>query len=355
MLGFQDDASDSDSTSDKYLTKESLNTLRDSKQEVSHAIVPKHKTRKKLLSAKISEGLQIRQAELEFHETDETCPETTFDFERLVQTELNSLNVWIRYIAYFLKMKDLEKARETVNRALEKIDTNNETERLNMWIAYLNLEATFGTRESLEHVLKRTLQYNDPKKIYLQMTYIHQRRGNFKECFEYCKRCVEKFPQSKKVWIRYLTCLFEINSLEESSLSSTVRGVLTRAMKSLRKTKQPMIICSVGRLEIKHGSVDRGQMYFEKLLEEYPKRTDLWGQYLDAILFALKDNKLSVSAVRSIFKKPVEMEHMFKPRQMKYFYSRWLSFESLYGDKQIQDSVVAEARKYVEKICSSKS
>lgn len=42
-------------------------------------------------------------------------------------------------------MAEIEKARAIVNRALEEISMEKIQEKLNIWIAYLNLENMFGT------------------------------------------------------------------------------------------------------------------------------------------------------------------------------------------------------------------
>lgn len=104
-----------------------------------------------------------------------------------------------RYMAYYLRMKDPEKARGVADRGVRRISTKEDQERLNLWIAFLNFEAEFGTSQTLENTIKRALLYNDPKKVLMQLTYLHQKRREFELCIEACRTCVRKYPESKKV------------------------------------------------------------------------------------------------------------------------------------------------------------
>ena len=46
---------------------------------------------------------------------------------------------------------------------------------MNLWVAFLNLENTYGTQESLMKVFERSVAYNDPKKMYLHLVKIFER------------------------------------------------------------------------------------------------------------------------------------------------------------------------------------
>jgi len=47
-------------------------------------------------------------------------------------------------------MMDLDKARAVCDKALKKISLREEGERMNVWVARLNLENAYGTSETLE-------------------------------------------------------------------------------------------------------------------------------------------------------------------------------------------------------------
>ena len=55
-----------------------------------------------------------------------------------------------------------------------------EQEKLNVWVAYLNLENMFGTDSSLQKLFSRAVQYNDPAKVYKQMIEIYSKSDKMK-------------------------------------------------------------------------------------------------------------------------------------------------------------------------------
>ncbi|XP_053992698.1 uncharacterized protein LOC128883874 [Hylaeus volcanicus] len=351
---FKTNESDSDDSfsdalaDDAVLGAEDLDTTFKGDEEDSTMRSRKRKERRLTTAAKIREEMRVREIEEEDTLKDGVSAETILDFERLIQIEPNASSVWIRYMAYFLKLKDLDRAREVAENALERISFEHESERFNVWVAYLNLEASFGTVETLNDIFRKATQYNNPKQIYLQMTHIYQQRNNVDKCLEYCKKCVDKYPNSKKTWIRYIMCLLELAVENPMDTENNVRGVLLRALNRLSKKKQVDVLCATARAEMKIGSIERGRTYFEKLLDEYPKRTDLWGQYYDALITAVKNKKLSVSSCGPLFHKPIAMTNLFKPRQMKYFFSRWLAFETSYGTEESRAHVMQQAENYVQ-------
>ena len=102
------------------------------------------------------------------------------DYEREVITTPNSSIAWIKYIAFQLSIGEVEKARQVVHKGLETISFREEGEKLNVWIASLNLEKIHGTKDSLMKVFERAVLYNDPKEVYTKMVEIHSNAGDFK-------------------------------------------------------------------------------------------------------------------------------------------------------------------------------
>lgn len=70
-------------------------------------------------------------------------------------------------MAFILDKLDLTAARKIAERGVQSISMTAENDKLNMWIAYMNLENQFGTDDSLQEVTKRALKINDSKKVYL--------------------------------------------------------------------------------------------------------------------------------------------------------------------------------------------
>ena len=70
-------------------------------------------------------------------------------------------------MAFMREKLDAAAARKVAERAVKSVSMVAENEKLNVWIAYMNLENNFGTTEELQAVVKRALEVNDRKKVYL--------------------------------------------------------------------------------------------------------------------------------------------------------------------------------------------
>ena len=99
-------------------------------------------------------------------------PESNADFERLLLGSPNSSYLWIQYMSFQLPLSELDKAREIARRATQTINFREEKERLNVWIALLNLENVYGTEDSLQAVFKEAARANDSKTVHLRLASI---------------------------------------------------------------------------------------------------------------------------------------------------------------------------------------
>ena len=117
-----------------------------------------------------------RKAEIKIDKTgdlDTNGPQSTADFERLLMGQPNSSVLWLTYMAFQLQSGEVDKARETAERAIKTINIREEAEKLNVWVALINLENTYGTDESLEEVFKRACQYNDSEETHERLISIY--------------------------------------------------------------------------------------------------------------------------------------------------------------------------------------
>lgn len=108
---------------------------------------------------------------------DANGPQSASDFERLLLGQPDSSDLWVQYMAFQLQVSEPAKAREIAERALKMINIREEAEKLNVWIAYLNLENAYGTDETLEEVFKRACQYNDEQVVHERLTTIYIKTG----------------------------------------------------------------------------------------------------------------------------------------------------------------------------------
>lgn len=115
-------------------------------------------------------------------ELDANGPQSVADYERLLLGEPDSSLLWLQYMAFQLELGEVEKARAIAERALRTITMGQDSEKLNIWVALLNLENTYGNDDSLEEVFKRACQYNEPQEIYERLISIYIQSGKNEVC-----------------------------------------------------------------------------------------------------------------------------------------------------------------------------
>lgn len=116
-------------------------------------------------------------------ELDANGPQTVADYERLLMGEPDSSLLWLQYMAFQLELGEVDKARTIAERALRTISMNQDSEKLNIWIALLNLENTYGNDDTLEEVFNRACQYQEPQVIYDKMASIYISSGKNEVCY----------------------------------------------------------------------------------------------------------------------------------------------------------------------------
>ena len=122
-----------------------------------------------------------RKAEIKIDRTgdlDANGPQSVADFERLLMGQPNSSVLWLSYMAFQLQLTEVTKAREIAERAIKTIHIREYSEKLNVWVALLNLENTYGSEDSLEEAFQRACQYNDSQEIHERLISIHIQSGN---------------------------------------------------------------------------------------------------------------------------------------------------------------------------------
>jgi len=177
----------------------------------------------------------------------------------------------------------------------------------------------------------------------MQLARIHERNKKIPLAVKAYEACARKFPESKKVWIAFLTFLYQNADAEGA------RKVLPKSLAALPRRKHPVVVSKAAILEYQTGSPDRGRSIFEGLLDSYPKRTDLWAVYFDAHLKAFTPPRVAepdFNEIRPLFRRCGAMS--LKATKMRFFFKRWLDFETKWGDEQSQEEVRSKAREFVE-------
>lgn len=108
---------------------------------------------------------------------DANGPQSVSDFERLLMGQPDSSQLWIEYMAFQIKVGELAKARNVAERAIRTIHFRNEAEKMNVWIALLNLENAYGNEETLGVAFRQACQFNDPQEMHERLTSIYIQSG----------------------------------------------------------------------------------------------------------------------------------------------------------------------------------
>ena len=264
-------------------------------------------------------------------------PSSADDFERLLITQPNSSLLWIQYMSFFMMGADIESARAIANRALRTINFREEDEKYNVWVAWINLEHKYGTMSSLEKCFKRGVSESKGKYLYIHLAELYDKADDVKGCRLLFEKALKKHKTSKKVWMAYQH--FELRRQNDKE----ARALLGRSMQSLSRHKHVEVIIQYASLHFEMGDYDSGREVFEDLLQNYPKRTDVWNVYVD------KEVKYkNFDCARRIFERMICLK--ISAKNMKSVFKKYLTFELNNGTATEQNGVKQKAREYVESL-----
>uniref|UniRef100_A0A8D0CUM6 Protein RRP5 homolog n=1 Tax=Sander lucioperca TaxID=283035 RepID=A0A8D0CUM6_SANLU len=262
-------------------------------------------------------------------------PQDAAAFERLLLASPNSSLLWLQYMAHHLQATQIEQARAVAERAIKTISFREEQEKLNVWVALLNLENMYGTEESLKKVFERALQFCEPMPVYQQLADIYAKSDKTKEAEGLYKTMVKRFRQNKAVWLSYGTFLLQQGQSDAAS------ALLQRALKSLPSKESVDVIAKFAQLEFRYGDSEKGRTMFDKVLTSYPKRTDLWSVFIDLMV-----KHGSQKEVRALFDRVIHLSVSIK--KIKFFFKRYLEYEKKHGTPQSIQAVKEKAIEFVE-------
>ncbi|GBC08360.1 hypothetical protein RclHR1_08060008 [Rhizophagus clarus] len=306
---------DDDDSNDHQTQEETLSSSDHELENEKSSRKKKHKKKSKRPEIEDKTGDLMKQK-----------PEVSADYERLLLGSPNSSYIWIQYMSHLLNLSEFDKAREIAERALKTINYKEEQEKMNIWIALMNLENNYGSDETMAGVLKRALQACNQKKIYMVLVEIYDKSNKFELAEQTHHTITKKFSQSSKVW-----CKMGLFYVQHGKIEA-FRNLLQKSLKSLPKRKHIKTITKFAQMEFKYGETERGRTIFEGMMNSYPKRLDLWSIYIDMEIKAGVNDDI----VRRLFQRVVNLK--FSTRQMKFLFKKWLKFEMEYGnDEQIEE------------------
>ncbi|KAI0027317.1 nucleic acid-binding protein [Vararia minispora EC-137] len=263
-------------------------------------------------------------------------PDSNADFERVLLGSPNSSYLWIQYMSFLLQLADVDKAREVGKRAVKTISFREEQERLNVWIALLNLENVYGTDESLDTTFKDAARHCDSKTVHLRLATIFEQSEKFEMAEEQFKKTAKKFGYSSKVWTLWAEFYMNRGQLEEA------RKLLPRCLQSLEKRKHLKTISRFAQLEYKLGDPERGKTIFEGIVDSHPKRWDMWSVYMD-----MEAGQQDVQSLRSLFTRVLAFK--MTSHKAKAFFKKWLDIERKIGDEEGAENVKQKAIEWTQR------
>eukprot|EP00897_Mesotaenium_endlicherianum_P010416 jgi/Mesen1/9402/ME000614S08652 len=266
------------------------------------------------------------------------APESADEFERVVMASPSSSYVWIQYMAHWLRLAEVDKARAIAARALATIHYREEQEKLNVWIALLNLESVHGSppKEAVQRVFERACQQCDPKPLYLALLAVLERCQLSEAADEALKAMLKKFKTSSKVWLKNVECLLKRGQPEEA------HAALQRSLLSLPYRKHIKVSSRTALLMFRQeGAREQARTLMETILREHPKRLDLWSLYLDQEI-----KQGDVESVRTLFERATCLS--LPPKKMKSILKKYLGYEMTHGDEESVQRVKEKALAYAE-------
>ena len=265
------------------------------------------------------------------------APQSNNDFERLIVGNPNSSILWVNYMSFQLQLSEVDKAREIGDRALKTIKYTEEAEKLNIWIALLNLENSFGSEESLEDVFKKSCQYMDALTMHQKLAAIFVMSENFDKVDDIYKKMLKKFGlDNVTIWVNYGANLMDRSMFTES------HEILSKALQALPKRDHIEVVKKFAQLEFEKGESEQGRSLFEGLISDAPKKIDLWNVYIDKEIKFGKDK----SKVEDLFERVITKK--LTKKQAKFFFNKWVDYENECDDEKGAIRVKAKATEYAQ-------
>lgn len=265
-------------------------------------------------------------------------PQSNADFERLILSDPNNSVNWLNFTAFQLTVGEVAKAREILDRALNTINYREEQEKLNIWVARLNLEFTFGSSESLNEAFVKACSYMDDYVMHVKLIMIYTSAGKLDDADKLYTKAIKKFGSERlAIWEKYGEFLLSTEKKEEAHL------LLVKALKQLPKRDHVAIVKKFCQLEYKYGDIEQGRTLMEGLLVDASKRIDLWNVYID---LEIKYNSKQKTNIEDLFERCVANPKINK-KQAKFFFKKWVEYEESHKDSKMIDYVAAKASEYI--------
>jgi len=174
------------------------------------------------------------------------------------------------------------------------------------------------------------------------------------------KQLSKKYNNNLEIWTGYLEFLIEMQKKKEEDKDFLIKDVefsepkvvLQRALQALTKDQHVNMISKYGMLEFKHGAPENGRTMFEGIVNNYPKRMDIWSIYMD---MEMKYGQGNVTQARHLFERCLNNESIQKkPKKMKLVFQKYMEYENKEGNKNNLQKLRERVEEYLSKVYDEK-
>ncbi|XP_055923513.1 protein RRP5 homolog [Eupeodes corollae] len=295
----------------------------------------KKQTAAEKFKAAREEEARLREIEEKYANPD-ILPETTDQFDRLVLSGPNDSKNWINYMVFHLQAMEIDKARAVARRALKAISFRESEELVNIWVALLNLELRYGTKENFNDVLKESLMSNDQMKIYMRVLEILAEANKTQELIELVGTVTKKFKLNMEMWKCCAIALYKVG------IHDRAQQMMHKALAVLPEREHVNTIVAFANLTHKYSkNPETAHTLLDQVVTSYPKRVDVWSQLIDMLI---KDEQIE-SARRTLERAVIQKIPL---KKMRTIFKKFLEFEQQHGTPENVEKVKAQAAEYVK-------
>ena len=112
----------------------------------------------------------------------------------------------------------------------------------------------------------------------------------------------------------------------------------------MKNSEHIKFITKAARLEYQNENPEQGRTLFEGIVNNYPKRSDVWSVYFDCEI-----KHTSAKAVRGLFERCIGLTNL-PLNKIKFFYKRYMDYESKHGTPKRLEAVKQKALAYVQSL-----
>lgn len=274
--------------------------------------------------------VEAREAEL----ASGSAPRTGEDFERLIIGNPDSGKLWTMYMAMRIAETDVVAARRIADRALRTINHRMQSERIRVWLSLIDLELTYSAETVANECIERACAANDPERLLVKVAAMHEKRGDHDRA-DAIYRKAEALCKSK---LKLDTWLLHCRERLAASDHQGAHAILKRAIRS--KYDRVALLSRFAVAEFDVGDKERGRTIFDKLLDDQPKRLDIWQIYVAKCI-----KVGNIEHARAVYERLAQAP--LPPKRMQVALRQFVDFEQTYGDPASVEKVRMRAKEYV--------